>query len=125
MVCGGLTQPLPPPRPITEAAAEHVFRRAVIACACARARVTLAAGAPDGNAESTMTVPADRSLRFVLPADAPYLNNMAALWAVAPGIAAEIEATDGPESYSCEPSKAGPPTVAIGGRALHSKYDPV
>jgi hypothetical protein len=78
-----------------------------------------------------MTVPADRSLRFVLPAGAPYLNNMAALWAIAPALAKQIEATDGRESYPCEPSKAGPPTVAVtanGGRtarALHSKYDPV
>ena len=47
-----------------------------------------------------MLVQADPSLRFVLPTDAPYLKNMAALWALDAKLAAQIEATDGVESYA-------------------------
>ena len=76
-----------------------------------------------------MIVPADSSLRFVLPPDAVYLKNMSALWAVDPKLAAAIEATEGRESHHCEPSKAQLPTVCVrtqDGRTvyLHSKYEP-
>ena len=76
-----------------------------------------------------MIVPADSSLRFVLPPDAVYLKNMAALWAVDPKLATKVEATEGRESHQCEPSKAGVPTVNVrtaDGRTvyLHSKYEP-
>src|SRR5438045_399362 len=72
---------------------------------------------------------ADPAARFVLPDDAPYLANLAALWAVEPALAARIEAAAG-ESYPVQASRAGPPTVAVpteGGRAawLHSRYEPV
>jgi hypothetical protein len=73
----------------------------------------------------------DPSMRFVLPPDAPYLANLAALWAADPMLAARIEATDGRESYPVQASRAGPPTVAVpaaeGGRPvwLHSRYEPV
>ena len=67
-----------------------------------------------------MIVPTDPSLRFVLPEDSPYLNNMAALWTIDPQLAARIEATDGVESYLCEPSRSGPPTVVFHGHC-HQK----
>ena len=72
----------------------------------------------------------------VLPPDAPLVKNLAALWAVDPALAAELEALHPLEPYPVEPSKAGPPTVAVppaggagGGAAapvlLHSRYQPV
>jgi hypothetical protein len=72
----------------------------------------------------------DDSLRFVLPEDAAYLKNLAALWAVDPRLAEAIEATDAQPSYPCELSKSGAPTACIktsDGRdvCLHSKYEPL
>src|SRR3954470_6549985 len=74
----------------------------------------------------------DPSMRFVLPPDAPYLANLAALWAVDPALAARIEAAEEAGSYPVHASRAGPPTVSVpaetgGGRAvwLHSRYEPV
>jgi hypothetical protein len=72
----------------------------------------------------------DPSVRFVLPADAPYLKNMAALWAVNPKLAEEIEALEGQPSYSIEPSKSGEPTLFIptaDDRRIyfHSKHRPL
>ena len=72
----------------------------------------------------------DPSSRYILPADAPYLANLAALWAVDPALAAGVEATHGRASYPVHPSKAGHPTVAVPapkGNAvhLHSRYEPV
>src|SRR4051794_36011217 len=72
----------------------------------------------------------DPSLRFVLNDDAPYLANLAALWAADPKLAAPIEALDEAAFYPLEPSKSGPPTVAVptpDGRSiyLHSRYRPV
>jgi hypothetical protein len=77
-----------------------------------------------------MSTIADPSLRFVLPEDAPYLKNMAALWALDWKLAAAIEATDAEDSYPCQPSKSGAPTVSVttgDGRViyLHSKYEPL
>src|ERR1700722_2140425 len=78
------------------------------------------------NAEQTF----DSSSRYVLPADSPYLKNMAALWAVCPKLAGEIEALEGPISYSIEPSKSGEMTLFIStldGRRVyfHSKHKPL
>ncbi|HSI35778.1 MAG: 6-hydroxymethylpterin diphosphokinase MptE-like protein [Phycisphaerae bacterium] len=80
-----------------------------------------------------MPISADPTDRFVLPPDAPWLRNLAALWAVQPKLAAELEATDagGPDpSLVVEPSKSGPPTLlarTVDGKtvALHSRYDPL
>jgi hypothetical protein len=86
-----------------------------------------------------MTASTDPSTRFVLPADAPYLANLAALWASDAALARRIEALDTEPAFGAvgcgarftvEPSKAGPPTVVVhtpDGRAisLHSKYNPV
>src|SRR5947207_2696007 len=79
---------------------------------------------------ASQALPRDASLRHVLPADAPYLRNLAALWAAEPGLARQIEALEGTVSYPVQPSKAGPPTVSVpspGGRAiwLHSRYEPL
>jgi hypothetical protein len=77
-----------------------------------------------------MTATNDPSLRHVLPADAPYLKNLSALWASDPILAAKIEAIDDGAALKIEPSKAGPPTIAVktaDGRIvyLHSRYDPI
>jgi hypothetical protein len=69
--------------------------------------------------------------RHVLPAGAPLVRNLAALWAADPALAAELEALHPVEPYSVEPSKEGPPTVAVtpahGGKPifLHSRYRPL
>jgi hypothetical protein len=77
-----------------------------------------------------MTASSDPSTRFVLPEDAPYLANLAALWVNDPGLAAQIESLPEPGGYPVEPSKSGPPTAALTtaqGRRLylHSRFDPV
>jgi hypothetical protein len=78
------------------------------------------------NAEQTI----DSSTRYILPADSPYLKNMAALWAVCPRLAVEVEALRGQTSYCTEPSKSGEPTLFIsaaeGKRVyFHSKHKPL
>lgn len=72
----------------------------------------------------------DASSRYVLPADAPYLKNMAALWAIDPALAEAIEATEAHPSYETPMSRAGVPTVivpTVDGRrvTLHSRYEPI
>src|SRR5688500_5283514 len=73
----------------------------------------------------------DPSTRFILPEDAPYLRNMAVLWAAEPGLAARVEALDADATYAVQASKSGPPTVAVpagpSGRPvfLHSRYEPI
>lgn len=73
---------------------------------------------------------------YVLPPDAPLVKNLAALWSADPALAAELEALHPLPPYAVEPSKAGPPTVAItpGGDGtspasapvlLHSRYQPL
>src|SRR4051812_4544581 len=70
------------------------------------------------------------SRRFILQTGSSYLKNMAALWAVQPKLAAEIEALDGlGEGLAIEPAKSGAPTLVArttDGKAiaLHSRYDP-
>jgi hypothetical protein len=77
-----------------------------------------------------MTASCEPSARFVLPEDAPYLKNMAALWTIDPALAEAIEATHSQLSYRIEKSRSGQPTVAVPtstGRSiyLHSKYEPL
>lgn len=73
---------------------------------------------------------ADVSSRFALPPDAPYLPNLAALWAVDHKLAMAIEALEGAPSHPTEPAKSGEPTVSItapDGRRLylHSRHRPL
>ncbi|HEY8747974.1 MAG TPA: 6-hydroxymethylpterin diphosphokinase MptE-like protein [Tepidisphaeraceae bacterium] len=68
--------------------------------------------------------------RYVLPDEAPYLKNMAALWSVDPALAAAIEALHPQTGYAVAASKSGAPTVSIAtpdGRmvSLHSRHKPV
>src|SRR5687768_6476666 len=75
-----------------------------------------------------MTARTDPSRDHVLPADAPLVRNLAALWATEPRLAREIEAlADGP--HTIETSRSGAPTVLIehGGRDiyLHSRHEPI
>src|SRR5436190_21385550 len=72
----------------------------------------------------------DASVRFILPADAPYLANLEVLWAADPALARLIEAVDDAETYPTQPTRSGAPTVAMAGPngrpvLLHSKYEPV
>jgi hypothetical protein len=75
-----------------------------------------------------MTASCDYSTRFILQEGAPYLANLAALWVNDPGLAGQIEALPEPGGYPTEPSRSGPPTVALttaqGRRYLHSRFDP-
>ena len=77
-----------------------------------------------------MLATADPSQRFVLPHDSPLLANMAALWAADPALARQVEAHLDDAPYPTEPSRSGPPTVALctsDGRRiyLHSRYEPL
>lgn len=77
-----------------------------------------------------MTASLSPTNRYVLPEDAPYLANLAALWAVDPALAARIEAVDDAACYPIEPSRNGEPTAAVttadGRRVyLHSRYRPL
>jgi hypothetical protein len=72
----------------------------------------------------------DPSTRFILPAGAPLLANLASLWESEPELAREIEALDEPQAYSTEQSKSGKPTLAVqteDGRTvyLHSRHQPL
>lgn len=79
-----------------------------------------------------MTATVDSSTRFVLPADAPYLKNLAALWANNPALARAIENQRNDSSgrrLEVSAARSGKPTLTVHtavGRAitLHSKYDP-
>jgi hypothetical protein len=76
-----------------------------------------------------MTATADPSQRFILPADAPLLANLAALWSVDPELAAAVEAVEDDTPYRVEPSNSGDPTASQlmpDGRRiyLHSRYNP-
>lgn len=72
----------------------------------------------------------DLSQRFVLPADSPLLANLAALWAVLPDLARQIESLLETPSYPVERARSGEVTLAIPtstGRPLylHSRFEPV
>jgi hypothetical protein len=76
-----------------------------------------------------MTASVDLSERFVLPADAPLLANLAALWSADQDLAAAIESLAETPSYPVEQSKTGDPTASIiqpDGRKLylHSRHRP-
>ncbi|MGD0464363.1 MAG: 6-hydroxymethylpterin diphosphokinase MptE-like protein [Tepidisphaeraceae bacterium] len=77
-----------------------------------------------------MTSATDPSQRLMLPADAPLLSNLAALWATEPKVALALEAALELPGHAVEKSKSGGPTVSVrrsDGRALylHSRYEPV
>ncbi len=77
-----------------------------------------------------MTASIDPSTRFVLPADAPYLANLAPLWTIDPALAEAIEAADDLSSHRVEATRSGHSTISVpapDGRRiyLHSKYEPV
>ncbi len=81
-----------------------------------------------------MTASDDPSARYVLPEEAPYLANLAALWAADPILALAIEDLDDASCYALEASRSGPATLALPapGAAdasrkayLHSRYDPI
>src|ERR1041384_4781292 len=77
-----------------------------------------------------MSATSDQSRRFVLPKDAPYLRNLAALWAIDPALAMQIEALEESAVHKTDPSKSGLPTVAVptgDGRSvyLHSRHRPM
>jgi hypothetical protein len=77
-----------------------------------------------------MTASNDPSQQYVLPADAPLLANLAALWVVDPHLAVHLESLPDQACYRIEPSKSGPPTLvapAPGDRTiyLHSRYRPL
>ncbi|HEY7118770.1 MAG TPA: 6-hydroxymethylpterin diphosphokinase MptE-like protein [Tepidisphaeraceae bacterium] len=78
-----------------------------------------------------MTASTDPSTRYVLPPDAPYLANLAALWHHQPDLARKIEALDTQDAgYVVEPSKSGPPTLTVKTAdnrsiSLHSRYNPL
>ncbi len=81
-----------------------------------------------------MTATTETSTCFTLPADAPYLVNLAALWAVDARLARAIESVSDDElkaSVRVEIAKSGEPTLAVLPRAdgggvvyLHSRYQP-
>lgn len=80
-------------------------------------------------ASSSRNSSTDASRRYVLGPDALLARNLAALWALDPGLAARVEALHPNEPYAAVPSKANLPTVAVSlpdGRSLflHSRYDP-
>jgi hypothetical protein len=66
--------------------------------------------------------------RFILPADAPLLANLPALWAADPDLAMAIEALENQTPYLVEDSKAGDPTVSVFAEDrrvyLHSRHRP-
>src|SRR3954471_411598 len=76
-------------------------------------------------------------MRHVLPDGAPLLKNLAALWVFDPDLAAALEALHPTPGYPVEPSKAGPPTLAMAPPApagpdhvsrpiyLHSRHQPL
>src|SRR4051794_35756659 len=88
-------------------------------------------GRPRRYRPRSMTASADPSTRYVLPADAPYLANLAALWSSNPTLARQIESLPETRSdYAVELSKSGAPTLSArtpDNRTLflHSKYNPV
>ena len=75
------------------------------------------------------TVQPDLSQRFVLPADSPLLANLAALWAILPELARQIESLLETPSYPTERARSGEVTLAVPtstGRPLylHSRFQP-
>ena len=80
----------------------------------------------------TAEPPEQSDRQYVVPPDAPLVKNLAALWAADAALAAELEALHPLRPYDVEPSKSGPPTLALapaeGGPnriLLHSRYQPL
>src|SRR5687768_14858057 len=76
------------------------------------------------------SAPDDHSTRFIMDESSPFLANLAALWAVDPKLAANIEAMDSIPSYALEATKLGRQTLVMTtaeGRdiAMHSRHDPI
>jgi hypothetical protein len=76
-----------------------------------------------------MTATTEPPDSHVLPADAPYLANLAALWAVDAHLARQVEAASDAGVWM-ETAKSGEPTLAVETTAgkrlyLHSRYQPV
>ncbi|MGH7179615.1 MAG: motility associated factor glycosyltransferase family protein [Tepidisphaeraceae bacterium] len=72
---------------------------------------------------------ADPSARFILPENAAFVANLAALWATDSNLASALEALHAQESYPVERSRCGDPTIGLetssGARIyLHSRHDP-
>lgn len=77
-----------------------------------------------------MTASIDPSRRYVLAEDAAYLKNLAALWAVDPDLASEIEGLPASDAYQVSASKSGAPTLCVRGAGgkevhLHTRYSPI
>ena len=76
-----------------------------------------------------MSATFDPSRRFVRPQGDAFVKNLAALWMADPALAGRIEALEEDAAHRVEPSKSGPPTVAVtaDGRSLylHSRYQPI
>src|SRR4051812_7268600 len=78
-----------------------------------------------------MTASTDPSTRFVLPQDAPYLANLAALWSSNAALARQIESLrEIASKFTVESSKSGAPTLTVKTPdnrtlSLHSKYNPL
>lgn len=76
-----------------------------------------------------MSASVDASTRMVLPEDAPYLRNLATLFARQPALARAIESLPDEPSYSVVPARDGLPTLSVptdDGRTiwLHSRNRP-
>jgi hypothetical protein len=76
------------------------------------------------------TARSDPSLRYVLPGESPLLANLAALWAVAPELARQLESIDDALDYPVEKSRGGDLTLAVPTEQnrplyLHSRYQPI
>lgn len=75
------------------------------------------------------TARTDLSQRYVLPPESPLLANLAAMWAVFPELAKQIEGLDETPSHPVETAKNGELTLVVpaaSGRPLylHSRYQP-
>lgn len=76
-----------------------------------------------------MNASVDPTSVAILPADAPYLANLAALWAVDPVLARRIEAIDEAALHEIALAKSGDATVVVAGQDgrriwFHSRYQP-
>src|SRR2546430_15085103 len=76
-----------------------------------------------------MTSTLDRSTRYVRGQHAPLVANLAALWAVDPALAMELEERLEEPTYLTVPAKSGDATMAIGAGCghifLHSRHRPI
>jgi hypothetical protein len=77
----------------------------------------------------TATAETPEDARFVLPHDAPFVRNLAALWSIDPRLARAIEALPEDGCFRLVPSRSGPFTVAVNVDGhelfLHSRHHPI